>query len=370
MTQLNRTRLNVECLDDRCTPANLYTVNNASDTVIAGQMNLRQAITEANNNVGRYIITFAGNVNLIELSTALPAITEGVIVNQSQPQPGVQGDAETPAIPASHLVTIKRAVNASNFRILTIDIAANQNDRVDLKLLTMTGGYSTSNGGGILSRNATVTMFGCSVTNNTAAVDGGGIWTTDDVNFVTLTKYNDIISRVADNTASNGGGVALYNTEFRLFDNSEIVNNQAVLSGGGIYAQTNNDVALNHIIEIKQGKVDNNTANHGDGGGIYAENLGGQRAAEIILREGSINGNQAKRTIVNSELISGGNGGAIATKLNVTIWHDVLSAFEVKDNSQHAHFLNTDLPCIYYTIPFSVSMINVVFTNNNMIPLQ
>ena len=52
-----RARPALEALEDRCTPSTIV-VNNTTDTPIAGQTDLRQAIVQANTNGGDQTIIF------------------------------------------------------------------------------------------------------------------------------------------------------------------------------------------------------------------------------------------------------------------------------------------------------------------------
>ena len=53
-----RVRPTLEALEERCVPSTTIVVNNPTDTPIAGETNLRQAIVQANTNGGDQTIVF------------------------------------------------------------------------------------------------------------------------------------------------------------------------------------------------------------------------------------------------------------------------------------------------------------------------
>jgi hypothetical protein len=57
----HRVRLALEALEDRCVPA-MIVVNNPTDTPVAGQTDLRQAIVQANSIGGAETIMFDSSV--------------------------------------------------------------------------------------------------------------------------------------------------------------------------------------------------------------------------------------------------------------------------------------------------------------------
>ena len=80
-----------------------------------------------------------------------------------------------------------------------------------ISALTITGGDSNTNGGGIVNAGA-LTTSGMVVSNSTASQNGGGIYNTGNIAFNTST--------ISGNTAAvNGGGVASSGT-FTLYDST------------------------------------------------------------------------------------------------------------------------------------------------------
>lgn len=236
MNQFTRFRPNSNQLEDRTTPAALFTVTNFTDTAAVESLTLREAITQANqlaNVGGTDTINFAPPALIdgapapdggeIVLFSALPSITEGVNISGA----------------ASGYVQfkIRRSVNSDPFRILTIDMPPSPVvQRINLLNLHLSGGVAqgtadAGNGGGVWSNGATLFFTDVTVSGNTANGDGGGVWAIGMGNRgeVFTVKYTVIDG----NTAANGGGVAIMNIRFKVGTEAVISNNTASISGGG-----------------------------------------------------------------------------------------------------------------------------------------
>jgi CSLREA domain-containing protein len=145
--------------------------------------------------------------------------------------------------------------------------------QLSLTGLTVThGNISTDTGGGInlrgnLSGNGgtTLTVDSCNISNNTAFGGGGinGNW------FNPITIRNTLISN-NQATSAQGGGICTTNGTATI-SNSTISGNTAADSGGGIFqfggagTFTLNNVTLTHNTS------DSNGAGNGKGGGIYSD---------------------------------------------------------------------------------------------------
>ncbi|MBL8063100.1 MAG: S-layer homology domain-containing protein [Anaerolineales bacterium] len=157
---------------------------------------------------------------------------------------------------------------------------------------------STNSGAGGLyvgDATGTVTFDNVIVTNNTGAAggsNGGGMVFYEDNAPITIAITN---SRIALNSARNGGGIYNYLNTLTV-TNSTIADNSVGDDGGGLY-NNNGTVIINS--STLEGNVANTDGNS-NGGGIY--NLGN-------------NGNTSSITIVNSTLTGNsstlGKGGAI-----------------------------------------------------------
>lgn len=96
---------------------------------------------------------------------------------------------------------------------------------VAIKNLTITGGATSGDGGGIGIENASVTISDSTVTGNSGGLGGGIV-----VRYASLTLNNSTIS---SNTAYRGGGIFVY-TGTVILNNSTVTGNAASLQGGGI----------------------------------------------------------------------------------------------------------------------------------------
>ena len=171
----------------------------------------------------------------------------------------------------------------------------NNGSAVELHDVTISGNHARGNGGGFHNTtvgafNATLTMYGGALLENTANHDGGGI-----VNF----GGDASLWRVAisNNAAQSGigGGVINWSNEFgvgtfALVDS--MVSDNTADGGGGIF----NDSTMS----ITNSTISGNTAKTDSGGGIN-QNGGGEIAATLTIRGGSVSGNTAV-----------GNGGGLS----------------------------------------------------------
>jgi hypothetical protein len=99
---------------------------------------------------------------------------------------------------------------------------------VTIRTLTITGGVTTSNGGGIEACDDTLTIVNSSVVGNSAAEFGGGIEICDSL--LTLTG-----TTVSGNSGGLGGGMNPYDGTETIATASTISHNTASIEGGGIY---------------------------------------------------------------------------------------------------------------------------------------
>jgi hypothetical protein len=232
-------------LEDRTLPST-FTVVNLNDS---GPGSLRDAIADANANLGPDTIVFKHGLHgTIPLTSGELLISDSVIINgPSADQIAVSGS------------------NASR----VFEIAASLN--VTINGLTITHGYATDNGGGILN-------------------DGGNL---------ALSADNFTQNAVLENTTNGGAGGGISSLGGNLaISNCQVTNNQALgaagasasgnASGGGIYLAAG-------TASISDSSISNNLARGGDnslfglaeGGGMY---LG----ALVNVTDCSINNNVAR----------------------------------------------------------------------------
>ena len=358
-------RLHCEQLEDRLTPA-ILTVTNAADVPVPGLFNLRERITQANNQVtnpGLDTIDFApglytaGNLTLQVLST-LPTITDDLIID------GTAGR-----------VTVEPANQPAQFRLFQVVTTAGP-PRVNVTFmnLTVTGGNASNpadpNGGGIAMWDATVTLDNCDVSGNSALGNGGGLWADGNPSQLTL-KNNSLVSH--NHAGANGGGIAVTNTTLKVEQGTQVRNNTAGLGGGGIAAFANNYkgngildfVTLDGTNGLVQ--VNNNLALSGDGGGVLVQELNAGAAVPFVsFQHTDVNGNTAVGIApAAGQPWTSGQGGGVA--LHGGLWVTADNATNVVGNWQSAPapLLGVFLDPALVLDGFSGSA-NVV--NNNQLP--
>ena len=272
------------------------------------------------------------------------------------------GNNKTITLNGSEIV-IRKSLTIGNgsLRVFTIDgdgksrvfsvSGANYSERanVTFKGLTIKGGYSTSNGGGVYSSFSFTSFFDCTITDNVAEHRGGGVcgmWsnlsfhdcviannaanemgggigfaayaTQGSDNYISVDANDTLIK---GNIATNGGGIALsstydddpgsstfnnctiteniadesgggvYGTDLATFSNCEISKNQAGKFGGGVADMGSGYYSSNIYIEtIINCTITENTAL--DGGGVYyANSSDSQRLVNCTISKNSASNN-------------------------------------------------------------------------------
>ena len=156
---------------------------------------------------------------------------------------------------------------------------------------TMYGGTITGNtaeqnsGGGVYVSSGTFTMHGGTISGNTANSDGGGV-------LVDSSSTSNFIMNggtISDNNAKNGGGVYLWGGKFTMNDGT-ISGNTATTDGGGVYFYSSNPFTMNG------GTISGNAAS-GNGGGVCGFSYD---PSAFIMNGGTISDNTAS-----------GNGGGV-----------------------------------------------------------
>ena len=169
--------------------------------------------------------------------------------------------------------------------------------------LTITGGGGDQ-GAGILAKNKTIRIIDSVVTQNNAAIRGGGIYFEGTAFNSTL----DVIrSEITGNQASDvdGGGGAIFSagsqTRVRIND-SNVTGNASLGSGGAIEIKPNDLNFSRPRVSCIRSRLDNNVAKYGNGGAINAETQD-NGSVVMTLNQCELTGNEASA-----------NGGAIAIK--------------------------------------------------------
>jgi fibronectin-binding autotransporter adhesin len=192
-------------------------VNNPTDTPVTGEFDLRQAIDMANTNGGNETITFDGTVF---------ATPQTITLTGGQLELSDTTGSETITGPAAG-VTIS---GGGLSRVFQVDNGVT----ASFSGLTITGGNTAGNGGGLYNDGGTVTLTGCTVSGNASTLingrsGGGGIATASGT--TTLTECT-----VSGNSAARYGGGLLLNGGTMMLTDCTVSGNSSALYGGGLCA--------------------------------------------------------------------------------------------------------------------------------------
>ena len=155
----------VTLLEERTLLSTLnLTVNTLTDDPngpISGSTTLRDAITQANASTdSQEVINFASGLQgTIDLTKALPALANNISING----------------PGASSLTVQRDSSSTitQFSVFTV----NGGDTDTISGMTISGGNSAFNGGGIYSSGTgMLTVSKCIITGNSAQFNGGGIY--------------------------------------------------------------------------------------------------------------------------------------------------------------------------------------------------
>jgi hypothetical protein len=256
----HRRALCLERLEPRLNLSTFLVTDSADTTGAANDVTLPYAMTQANSLGGTNVIDFSSAVTEIDLSAALPAITNNLTIAG----PGPSG------------LTIKRLSTAPAFGIFT-----NDNTTALIAGVTLTGGSQSS--GGAIYNLGTLTLNSDTLENNSAQY-GGAIYNNNG----TLTVVNSTLS--ADSALEHGG--AIYNSGGALaVENSTISGNTSNEYGGGIFSAGYGPGST--VTVVDSSVSDNSSAANGYGGfggGIYSEN------ETLTLADCNVNGNASNES--------------------------------------------------------------------------
>jgi len=286
----------VTYLEDRTTPAGLWHVTVATDTlgplVIPGELRtaINNAATDFAANGGLETIDFKNpnnnNVVLngnILLAGPLPDINFTFLIDGSGTGP-----------PAGNTVTVSGGNGFRVFNVLNTgtisglnlsggDVSGNAAAdnaggvirTLGVFILTLSkdsiSGGTAVPGGGIAIKDGNLIVDQCQISNNTAKALGGGIYDATGQTTVTITK-----SVIKDNTAKDPAGIAvskgggLYSWATATIDQTTFANNTAEL-GGGMYLTIGRTTTITNSTIGDMNTATNDTGLGGEGGGIYID---------------------------------------------------------------------------------------------------
>ncbi len=294
-------------------------VTTAADVVdsLDLETSLREALAFANSAPGHDTITFdmALSGQSIVLVEGELKVFDGVTIDALALPEGVTIDADG----------LSRVLNADIPRVNDEDFD------VTLAGLTMTGGNTSTTGGGILFRSiGMLSVSQSSVTGNASGDSGGGISSIGDVTLVGST----VTANSTSEYWAHGGGIYSFGGAVTLND-STVSGNVTMGSfsrGGGIYTSSSGIILMNSTVS------DNVSA--WEGGGIYTASGNVEiQDSEIIGNRGRLGGgiksSTGEVTLSNSTVSrnTGTSGGGISTASgNIWLYNSTVSA-NVGNNS-------------------------------------
>ena len=269
-------------------PATLV-VNNPTDTPVAGETDLRQAITLANSLTGANTITFDPTVFATPQTITLNG-TQLSLTNTTGTET-ITGPAAGVTISGNHtsgVFLVNASVTASisgltisGGTVTGVGGGLDNLGTVTLTNVTLSGNTASTLGGGLYNK-ATATLIGCTVSGNTVGIRGGGLWSSG-----TITLINDILS---GNSASTNTGGGLYNKGTATLTGCTVSGNTAAVGGGLCDYGSGATMTLTNVI------LSGNTAF--SGGGLYGNK------GTVTLLNCTVTGNTASAS-------KGARGGGI-----------------------------------------------------------
>jgi Periplasmic copper-binding protein (NosD) len=271
-----------------------FTVSNLNDS---GAGSLREAILDANDNGnGLDDIVFASGLSgTIDVGTFNGnGLYAGTPMN-------IHG-------PGAGQITL-RGVNGVGYVVFTgtYDVVGYAGEPITLSGLTLTGGNASGttyspNGGGILNRDASLTVTDSVITGNHATGDGAGIFS--DLPSGSLSLVNTTVS---DNAASSdpssyGGGI--FSGSPAVIRNSTISGNTVGGDGGGVYMSETTSLTIENSTIANNRSTDQST-NDNEGGGVWIYDPG----SKLDIKSSTITGNSVGGSV-------GYGGGVYAGGLN------------------------------------------------------
>ncbi len=250
----------------------IYTVLNANDS---GAGSLREAIVNANANIGQEIVAFDAaffaTPRTIALTTAELSITDSVTIS---------GTA------TNQLSVINARANSTTSRIF--DINGPGIITVSIVNMTISGGNAASSGGAVAIADEIVTFNNCIITGNqTTGTGGGAIAVTASGGNLTVANCVLVGNTAASSTIDGGAIHGLAGSTITV-QNCTVSGNTAGRKGGAIYITGNGTPSSLTVINST---ISGNTALINDGGAIYFRNTVG--AGGVLIRNCTITGNSS-----------------------------------------------------------------------------
>ena len=181
-----------------------------ADASPAGDLSLRQAIALANLATTAQTITFDTTAFATAQTIALTAGNGDLEMSNTNTGATIAIAGPGPS------VTVEGPGDTGVFQV-------DEGVTASITGLTITGGSTTTSGGGV-DNSGTLTLTDCTISGNTAAKDGGGLVS---YGYATLTN-----STVSGNSARYGGGLDVETKGTLILKDSTVSGNSATLGGG------------------------------------------------------------------------------------------------------------------------------------------
>jgi len=136
---------------------------------------------------------------------------------------------------------------------------------ITLTNVTLTNNTAAGNGGGVNAYRQSLTINSNSKINNNKAVHGGGVYVTTKTNETTVNTTVENATISGNTSTGNGGGIYSSNSNLTIKNGTTISNNQAAGRGGGIEVSSQSFTMTGG--SITGNKITTSGAGH-DGGGI------------------------------------------------------------------------------------------------------
>jgi hypothetical protein len=273
-------------------------VNNPTDTPVANQIELRQAITQANSDGGGDTIVFSSLFNTAQTIT----LTGGQLELSGTTAP------TTITGPGANLLSVSG--NNTN-RVFLVDA----NVTATISGLTISGGFAgDGEGGGGLDNRGAVVLTDCTVTGNFSgrSASGGGVMNTSTATLTSCTlSFNGASTSggglenfsgtatatltdcaVSGNSASTGGGLDNHGGKLYLTDTT--ISRDFAQTGGGGGLDT-----VSGLTTLTGVTVTRNVALGGSGGGLLDDD------GSLSLMNTTVTGNGSNSVGGGLSLISG-----------------------------------------------------------------
>ncbi len=160
---------------------------------------------------------------------------------------------------------------------------------VEIRSCSILNNKAFLGGGGIYGNLEKLRVTNSNIRDNSANGSGGGINLVDTA--IAIIETTTVEANRTTGLLAKGGGIRLDSGTDLAINNSSIVNNQTRNLGGGIFAVSSGIVG---VVTLNNSTVSGNTADV-DGGGIYAE-VGVQNGAEVVLNSVTVGPNQSPAT--------------------------------------------------------------------------